>query len=165
MLVFSQAVQAQPINNAAKTVDQTFLYIKSTLDTFRGTGRLINNPGIDGADLEAFIDFLAEFEATFSAEFSPASAMCNYYLDPENSRMTIEERAEIAFSFLSDLDKRISRYSKTAAEFDEMIKVEFGQMVLDQIKELKLHASSHQQLPSSQFDEEAVISFLDSACI
>jgi hypothetical protein len=175
VLVFSQAAQSQSTqpqsarpqttSSTTKTVEQTFLYIKSTLDTFRGTGRLVNNPGIDGADLEVFIDFLAEFEATFSVEFSPVSAMCNYYLDPENSRMTIEERAEIAFSFLSELDKRISRYSKAAEEFDEMIEVEFGQLVLEQIKELKLHASSHQRLPSSQFDEEAVISFLDSACV
>lgn len=165
VLVFSQAAQSQPASSAAETVEQTFLYIKSTLDTFRATGRLVNNPGIDGADLEVFIDFLAEFEAVFSIEFSPASAMCSYYLDSENSRMTIEERAEIAFSFLSELDKRISHYSKAAEEFDEMIEVEFGQLVLEQIEKFKLQASSHQRLPSSKFDEAAVISFLDSACI
>lgn len=167
VLVFSQAAQSQPqsTRSTVDTVEQTFLYIKSTLDTFRNTGRLVNNPGIDGADLEIFIDFLTEFESIFSIEFLPTSAMCNYYLDSENSRMTIEERAEIAFSFLSGIEIRIDRYSKAAEEFDEMIEIEFGQLVLEQIEEIKTRSSSHQRLPSSQFDEAAVISFLDSACI
>ena len=36
--------------------EQTYSYIASTLNTFRTTGRLVNNPGIDGSDLEAFLD-------------------------------------------------------------------------------------------------------------
>lgn len=147
------------------SVEQTYLYIKSTLDTFHGTGRLVNNPGIDGADLEVFVALLAEFEIAFSKEFLPDSAMCTFYMDAQNSRMTIEERAEIAFTFLSQLENRKARYAEAAEDFDETIEYEFGRLVLEQIDALKPLASSHQRLPSSQFDEAAIISFLDSACI
>ena len=32
--------------------EQTYSYISSTLNTFRTTGRLVSNPGVDGSDLE-----------------------------------------------------------------------------------------------------------------
>ena len=73
--------------------EQTFVYISSTLNIFKTTGRLVNNPGIDGSDLESFIELLEYYSEEFSKEFNADSAMCGYYLNPENSRMTIEEKA------------------------------------------------------------------------
>ncbi len=144
--------------------DNTFAYIKSTLDTFNGSGRLVNNPGIDGADLEPFIDVLSEFELAFRKEFSPNSAMCTFYLDPENARLTIEERAEIAFSMMSDLNDRRAAYNALANEFSTRIESEFGSIVLGNIEKLEDIAVSYLRLPSSNFDEAAQISFLDAAC-
>ena len=54
----------------------SFNYIASTLQTFRGSGRLVNNPGIDGADLEYFIALLEEAYQGFSRDFNSESAMC-----------------------------------------------------------------------------------------
>ena len=64
--------------------EQTFVYISSTLNIFKTTGRLVNNPGIDGSDLESFIELLEYYSEEFSKEFNVDSAMCGYYLNPEN---------------------------------------------------------------------------------
>lgn len=162
LLLFTTGLSAQ---STIESAEQSFRYITSTLQTFRNTGRLVNNPGIDGADLEAFIDLLDFYQQQFSSGFNRDSAMCQFYLDPENGRMTIEERAEISFSLLRDLDDRIARYVSVDEEFQNEIADEFGTFLLDNINEQKTESVANQQLPASQFDEAAMISFIDSACI
>ena len=144
--------------------EQTFVYISSTLNIFKTTGRLVNNPGIDGSDLEPFIELLEYYSEEFSKEFNADSAMCGYYLNPENSRMTIEEKAQISFSFLTSLETRVEQYLTVNEDFQEELAEEFGTFLLDNINELKLQSVSHLRLPSSELDEAAVISFLDSTC-
>ena len=144
--------------------EQTFAYISSTLNTFKTTGRLVNNPGIDGSDLESFIELLERYSEEFSKEFNADSAMCGYYLNPENSRMTIEEKAQISFSFLSSLETRIEHYLAVIEDFQEELAEEFGTFLLSNINEFKVESVSHLRLPSSELDEAAVISFLDSTC-
>ncbi|MBS24961.1 MAG: hypothetical protein CMQ28_04900 [Gammaproteobacteria bacterium] len=137
----------------------------STLRTFRETGRLVNNPGVDGSDLEAFIELLDFYYDQFSSGFNSDSAMCRFYRDPDNGRMTIEERAEISFSLLRELPDRIERYITVDEDFQNELADEFGTFLLDNINQIKIASLSNQQLPSSEFDEAAVISFIDSACI
>jgi len=139
--------------------------VHSTLSTFRDTGRLVNNPGVDGSDLEAFIELLDFYYEQFSSGFNSDSAMCRFYRDPDNGRMTIEERAEISFSLLRELPDRIERYITVDEDFQNELADEFGTFLLDNINQIKIDLLSNQQLPSSEFDEAAVISFIDSACI
>ena len=144
--------------------EASFNYISSTLQTFRGSGRLVNNPGIDGSDLEHFIALLDEAQLSFSQRFNSESAMCRFYRDPENSRMTIEDRAELSISFLRDLADRVTLYISANAEFEEAVEDQFGRIVLDSINAIKFDSVSNQRLPSSAFDEAATINFLDSMC-
>ena len=130
----------------------------STLSTFRDTGRLVNNPGVDGSDLEAFIELLDFYYEQFSSGFNSDSAMCRFYRDPDNGRMTIEERAEISFSLLRELPDRIERYITVDEDFQNELADEFGTFLLDNINQIKIDSLSNQQLPLSEFDEEAVIS-------
>jgi len=139
--------------------------VHSTLRTFRETGRLVNNPGVDGSDLEAFIELLDFYYEQFSSGFNSDSAMCRFYRDPDNGRMAIEERAEISFSLLRELPDRIERYITVDEDFQNELADEFGTFLLDNINQIKIASLSNQQLPSSEFDEAAVISFIDSACI
>ena len=44
-----------------------YSYVRDTLSTFEETGRLEPNPGIDGADIEAFIALLKRSLAMFDA--------------------------------------------------------------------------------------------------
>ena len=44
-----------------------YSYVRDTLNTFEKTGRLEPNPGIDGADIEAFIALLERSLAMFDA--------------------------------------------------------------------------------------------------
>ena len=145
--------------------EQTYLYISSTLNTFRTTGRLVNNPGIDGADLESFLELLEYYSDQFSEEFNAESSMCEFYLSPENSRMTIEEKAQVSFSFLKSLEERVEHYLSVNKDFKEELADEFGTFLLDNINQVKKQSVSHQRLPSSLLDEAAVISFLDSMCV
>ena len=164
---FSFLACLSPWLNGAEGIEDaqaSFTYISSTLQTFRGSGRLVNNPGIDGSDLEFFIALLDESYLSFSREFNSKSAMCLFYRDPENSRMTIQERAELSLSFLRDLADRISLYVSANAEFKDNVDDQFGRIVLDAINVIKLESVSNQRLPSSAFDEAATINFLDSMC-
>jgi len=144
--------------------EASFNYITSTLQTFRSSGRLVNNPGIDGSDLEHFIALLDEAQMRFSNQFNNESAMCSFYRDPENGRMTIEERAELSISFLRDLSERIALYISVNAEFKDAVNDQFGRIVLDNINGVKSESVSNQRLPSSAFDEAATINFLDAMC-
>ena len=155
-----QAKGAEGPNDA----EASFHYIVSTLKTFSDTGRLVNNPGIDGADLEHFILLLEQAYQDFSADFNSESAMCRFYRDPENGRMTIEERAEISFSYLRDLDARVERIAAANSNFREELELQFGRIVLENINTTKLKSMSSQRLPASEFDEAATISFLDAMC-
>jgi len=41
--------------SAVADVEARFSYISNALQTFRATGRLLNNPGIDDSDLKRFV--------------------------------------------------------------------------------------------------------------
>jgi hypothetical protein len=163
-LFLSSPANSQSTQAAIESARQSFAYITSTLNVFNSTGRLVNNPGIDGADLEAFIDVLDTYREQFSSSFNLDSAMCQFYLDSANARMSLEQKAEIAFSFLSDLTDRLDRFEGIDADFQETLESEFGSLILEQIKRQKLTVVSNQQLPTSGFGEAAVIAFIDSAC-
>lgn len=167
LLVFLFLWSAQNVSaqESVASADASFKYIATTLEKFRNTGRLVNNPGIDGADLEAFIEFLDGFYRQFSESFNGESAMCRFYRDPENSRMTIEERAQLSFSYLRELGARLEYYISTDEEFQNTMVENFGSMLMDNINAIKVESISNQQLPSSEFDEAAVISFLDAMCV
>lgn len=164
---FSLLACLSPWLNAAEGIEDaqaSFNYISSTLQTFRASGRLVSNPGIDGADLEFFIALLDEAHLSFSQQFNSESAMCRFYRDPENGRMTIQERAELSLSFLRDLADRVTLYVSANAEFKGNVDDQFGRIVLDNINAIKFKSVSNQRLPSSAFDEAATINFLDSVC-
>lgn len=167
MLLCSFSIQSSLAADSTASLasaEASFRYIASTLRSFRDSGRLVNNPGIDGADLEEFFRFLSDFYAQFSRDFGADSAMCQFYTDPENSRMTIEERAEIGFSFLWDTDDRVARYLAVDGDFQETMEREFGSILLANINTIKQEAISNQRLPTSNFDEAAKINFADTAC-
>ena len=161
LLVYSNSGLAQV---RVSDAEQTFAYISSTLNTFKTTGRLVNNPGIDGSDLESFIDLLEYYFAEFSDDFNAESPMCGYYLNPENSRMAVEEKAQISFSFLNSLEARIEKFLAVNEDFQEELAEDFGTFLLDNVNELKPQSVSQLRLPSSLFDEAAAINFLDSYC-
>ena len=146
------------------SAEASFRYINSTLQTFNTTGRLVKNPGVDGADLEAYLEYLQFFYSEFSDGFNRNSAMCQFYMDPENGRMTLEEKAELSFSFLRSLEDRVARYLAIDREFQTTIEDQFGSILLRNINEAKGDALSNQRLPSTSFDEAAVINFIDSVC-
>ena len=142
----------------------SFKYIASTLQTFRGSGRLVNNPGIDGADLEYFIALLEEAYQGFSRDFNSESAMCRFYRDPENGKMTIQDRAQLSYSFLRGPAARLEKINLANADFKEAVEDQFGRIVLDNINVVKQNSVSYQQLPPSGLDEAAMINFLDAMC-
>jgi len=145
--------------------ESTFKYLANTLQVYRTTGRIAVNLGLDGADYEHFLEIIETAHQEFSKDFASESAMCMFYLDPENFRMTIEERAELSFSFLGDLDLRAEQYAKIDEDFLNLIEREFGTILQEDLIAAKQQAVSNQRLPSSGFDEAAVINFADTACI
>ena len=150
---------------ATNSAESTFKYLANTLQVYRTTGRIAVNLGLDGADYEHFLEIIETAYQTFSKDFSSESAMCKFYLDPENFRMTIEERAELSFSFLGDLELKAEQYAQIDEDFLNLIEREFGTILQEDLIAAKQQAVSNQRLPSSGFDEAAVINFADTACI
>ena len=167
MLVFCLTLQPAAAADSGVSIsnaEASFRYIASTLRRFHDSGRLVNNPGIDGADLEEYFSLLRDFYTRFSQDFGADSAMCQFYTDPENSRMTIADRAELGFSFLLELDDRVVRYLQVERDFQEAVEREFGSILLSNINNAKGDTVSNQRLPTSEFDEAARINFADTAC-
>ena len=111
------------------------------------------------------MDLLEEFHGRFLRDIGPDSPMCSFYRDPENGRMTIEDRAEIAYSFLPQLENRLRRYVEIDAAFQDEVANSFGTRVLDRINQIRAESVSNQMLPTWEFDEAARIAFADSMCI
>ena len=65
----------------------------------------------------------------------------------------------------SEIDEIRLMFDKVNKDFKEELADEFGTFLLYNINQVKKQSVSHQRLPSSLFDEAAVISFLDSMCI
>lgn len=146
------------------SAEATFRYLASTLQTFRRTGRLADNPGIDGADIEHFMALLENYYNEFRRDFGPDSAVCNFYMSPANGRMTIEDRAEVSFSLLRSLADRNARYIAIDREFQAEVEAHFGSRLLDAITTGKSAATSNQRLPTADFEQSRIINFLDTAC-
>jgi len=164
LFITLQPATAADSDASINAAEASFRYIASTLRRFRDSGRLVNNPGIDGADFEEFFSLLRDFYTRFSRDFGADSAMCQFYTDPENSRMTIEDRAELGFSFMLELDDRLARYMQVDRDFQEAVEKEFGSILLANINAAKGDSVSNQRLPTSEFDEAARINFADTAC-
>ena len=67
-----RAQKGQPASGDSAGVDRLsslglYSFLRDTLNTFEKTGRLEPNPGIDGADIEAFIALLERSLAMFDA--------------------------------------------------------------------------------------------------
>lgn len=161
VLAVSPLVRAQTDMSSAEA---SFAWIASTLQTFHRTGRLANNPGIDGADMEQFLELLETYYAEFRRDFGPDSSVCSFYLDPQNGRMTIEDRAELSFSMLPNLEMRNTRYLAVDAAFQEAVETHFGSRLLASINAAKSSARSNQRLPTANFEQSVIINFLDTNC-
>ncbi len=147
------------------SAEDSYKYIATTLQTFRRTGRLANNPGVDGADLEHYLELLQTYYEEFRRDFGPDSAVCTFYLDPENGLMTIEDRAEQSFSRLRNLTERNARYIAVDREFQVEMEDHFGSILLDAINAAKDSVESNHRLPSANFEQSVIISFLDTTCV
>lgn len=116
-------------------------------------------------DAEASFNYISSSLQTIrSSGFNSESAMCRFYRDPENARMTIEERAELSKLYLRSPEARAEQFETTNREFLLALEARFGADVLQAINATKLESVSNQRLPSSSFDEAATISFLDAMC-
>ena len=146
------------------SAEASFKYLANTLQTFRRTGRLPNNPGVDGADLEHFIELLQTYYDQFRLDFGPNSTACTFYMSPANGRMTIEDRAELSFSMLRKLPDRNARFIAVDKEFQAEVEDHFGSLLLDNINEAKATSTSNQRLPSADFEQSIIINFLDTSC-
>ena len=158
-------IESSGAQTAIIDAEQTYLYISSTLHTFNTTGRLVDNPGVDGSDLESFLALLEFYSEQFSGEFNSKSSMCEFYSNPKNSLMNIEEKAQVSYSFLRSLEERIEDYLSVNDDFQEELALQFGTFLLDNINQAKKQSASHLRLPSKSFDEAAVVNFLESACL
>lgn len=143
--------------------EASFHFIVTALQT-RGEESLPSGLGIAAADQARFVALLELAYQDFSQDFNSESAMCRFYRDPENGRMTIEERADLSRLYLRDLDARLERIVAANATFKEALTEQFGSELLANIDAAKQGAVSNQRLPTSRFDEAALISFLDAMC-
>lgn len=165
VIALQSLVPAVHAQSELASAEASFRYIANTMQTFRRTGRLANNPGVDGADLEHYLELMQTFYDEFRRDFGPDSAMCTFYRNPENGRMTIEDRAELSFSMLRTLTERNARYIAIDKEFQSELEDHFGSRLLEAINVAKVTTTSNQRLPSANFEQSVIINFLDTSCV
>ena len=111
-----------------------------------------------------FIELLEDIQVRFPRSIGPDSPMCNFYRNPENARMTIEERAGIAYGFLPSLENRLRRYVEIDAAFRNALVDNFGSRALERINRIRSEYVSSAMLPIRKYDEAVRIAF-DSMCM
>jgi len=163
LLPLSQSLSAAEPAQEIADAEASFHFIVTTLQT-RSEDSLPSGLGIDATDHARFVALLEVTYQGFSRDFNSESAMCRFYRDPENARMTIEERADLSRLYLRDLDARLERIVAANAAFKNALVEQFGSELLADINVAKQSAVSNQRLPTSRFDEAALISFLDAMC-
>lgn len=163
LLPLSHSLSAAESAQELADAESSFHFIVTALQV-RDEDSLPSGLDIDAADRARFVALLEAAYQDFSRDFNSESAMCRFYRDPENARMTIEERADLSRLYLRELDARLERIVAANVAFREALMQQFGGDVLVNIDAAKQGAVSNQRLPTSRFDEAALISFLDAMC-
>lgn len=163
LIFFSSPLFAQSAEEVT-SAESTFKFISSNLQNFQRTGRIDDAIGIDGSEYQFFIELLQDSYAEFSEYFSPQSSFCDFYLDPMNGIMEIEERAGVAFEYIPELAVRLENYINLDQEFQGNIAESFGTIVLERIRQMKLESTSFEYLPTWELDSSEILGFADTAC-
>jgi hypothetical protein len=145
-------------------VESTFKFVANVLGTFQRTGRLLDAIGIDGAEYQHFIQLLERSYGEFTRDFSTESRFCQFYLDPENGIMEIEERAVLGYQYLPDLSVRLEYFQQLHSRFEQDVQESYGGQVLDRIRVIKSDITSFEYLPTQELEGAQAINFADTAC-
>jgi hypothetical protein len=146
------------------SAEQSFKFIASTLQSYSRDGRIQSEIGIVQDRLKDFIDLLKLHYREFTEGFSPASNFCNFYRDPDNGLIEIEERAVLAFQYLPTLPRRQERFLNVDQKFRQQVEASFGAAVLATIEQMKPQARHFEYLPLGEMYGEDMINFADTAC-
>jgi hypothetical protein len=146
------------------SAEQSFTFIASTLQAYNRDGRIEEEIGIGQDRLQDFIDLLTLHYREFTEGFSPTSNFCNFYRDPDNGLIEIEERAVLAFQYLPALPRRVERFINVDQQFMEQLEGSFGAAVLASVDRLKTQARHFEYLPAGEMYGEDMINFADTAC-
>jgi len=159
-------VIAQPSSDIADVADveSTFKFVANVLATFRRTGRLLDAIGIDGSEYLHFIQLLESSYGEFTRDFSVDSEFCQFYQDPQNGIMEIEERAMLGFQYLPGLQGRQEYFQRLHLRFEEDVQESYGGQVLERIRVIKADITSFEYLPTRDLDPAETVNFADTAC-
>lgn len=154
---------SQQANDVA-SAEQSFKFIAITLQGFRRAIGIDNEIGVNASDYEGFAALLEQHYLDFTDGFRPDSNFCNFYHDPDNAIMEIEQRAALAFQYLPELQGRLERYVNLDRQFKLQLRINFGQTVLENIQRLKPDAVTFEYLPIYEMDGSQTVNFADTAC-
>jgi len=162
-LTFQWQVVAQSATEIA-SAQSTFKFVANVLGNFQRTGRLYDEIGIDGSEYQHFIELLESTYEEFTRNFSPVSEFCQFYHDPKNGIMEIEERAVLGFQYLPDLSGRVENFQRLNRQFEQDVLESYGGQVLERIHQLKTNTTSFEYLPIQDLDATEIVNFADTAC-
>lgn len=154
---------AQP-SSAIADVESTFKFVANVFGNYRRTGRLLDAIGIDGSEYIHFIQLLESSYGEFTRDFSVESQFCQFYQDPENGIMEIEERAMFGFQYLPDLSVRLEYFQRLHRQFEQDVQESYGGQVLERIRVIKTDITSFEYLPARELDAAEIVNFADTAC-
>lgn len=164
LMLVVQSGQAATEEEAIASAEASFKFIASSLQHFQRSGQIDSVLGLDGSEYEDFLALMRSSYGEFKQGFERGSALCRFYLDPENGRIEIEERANMGMQYLPALSARLQRYREVDARFQEMLVNSFGGGLLNRIQNLKYQATSYEYLPSWDLNAAEAIQFADTAC-
>ncbi len=148
----------------SQSAEASYAYLQQTLQSYRQTGRLANNPGIDGAELEVFIDLLDQHHRRFAKDFHVDSAMCTSYRNSEDGEQSDVERARASLALLPTPGELVTHFLASDRDFQNELEYEFGRIVLENINRAKYALSNELALPIEAMDDASLAAFVAVAC-
>ncbi|MFM1895449.1 MAG: hypothetical protein RLZZ385_523 [Pseudomonadota bacterium] len=144
--------------------DATFRFVAASLQAVRREGQFPAALQLMDGQAVLLLDLLDQSYHRYKQGVEPDSPFCRFYMDPENGRMEIEERAAKAFLYLPPLASRLERYHQATLEFEDKVRRGLGDSVWTHIAAARLQAASFEYLPSWELAAEEKIHFADTVC-
>lgn len=160
-LTLPAASQAQ---DAATVAETTFKWVAATLRSLDREGALPATLALPDGRQDVFIALLREAYAGYTRGIAPNDPFCRYFLDPENGRVELEDRATRGFGLLPPLADRLRHFAEVTEALRTGVIAQVGGETWTAIEAQRRSAVSFEYLPVWALDAAERVHFADTAC-
>lgn len=149
---------------AADGIEASYKFIAGSLQQYRRDGRLPVDFGLSQEQQVRLVSLMQVAYAGFRRGLEVDGRFCRFYLDPQNGRIELEERALLAMNYLPSVTARMEHYRATELGFQQQVREIFGAGLLEVIESRKHEVGSYEYLPVLELDGAESVHLADTFC-